>query len=84
MDTTGVSGTEATPMDANTETLLRFRDVRAITGLRPHTLTRRLQRAGVDYFVDTHDKRQRMIDVRDLPRLIAPEPVKKHVAKVAA
>ena len=84
MDTAGVSGTEATPMDANTETLLRFRDMRAITGLRPHTLTRRLQRAGVDYFVDGTDRRQRMIDVRDLPRLIAPEPVKKHVAKVAA
>jgi hypothetical protein len=64
-------------METPTNTLLRFRDVRAVTGLAPHTLTRRLQRAGVDYFVDTHDKRQRMIDVRDLPRLIAPEPVKR-------
>ena len=70
-------------MDANTETLLRFREVRAITGLRPHTLTRRLQRAGVDYFVDGHDKRMRMIDVRDLPRLIAPEPVKRRGASPA-
>lgn len=64
-------------MDASTNTLIRFRDVRTVTGLKPHTLTRRLQRAGVDYFVDAHDKRQRMIDVRDLPRLIAPEPVKR-------
>ena len=64
-------------MDANTETLLRFREVRAITGLRPHTLTRRLQRANVDYFVDGVDKRMRMIDVKDLPRLIAPEPTKR-------
>lgn len=64
-------------MDATTSTLIRFRDVRTVTGLAPHTLTRRLQRAGVDYFIDTHDKRQRMIDVRDLPRLIAPEPVKR-------
>jgi len=77
MDTAGVSGTEATPMDANTETLLRFREVRAITGLRPHTLTRRLQRANVDYFVDGVDKRMRMINVKDLPRLIAPEPAKR-------
>jgi len=84
MGTTNVSGTEATPMDANPETLLRFREVRTITGLKPHTLTRRLQRAGVDYFVDAHDKRQRMIDVRDLPRLIAPEPVAKRRGRSAA
>ncbi len=64
-------------MDANPETLLRFREVRAITGLRPYTLTRRLERAGIAYFVDGHDRRQRMIDVRDLPRLIAPEPIKR-------
>jgi len=83
MDTAGVSGTEATPMDANTETLLRFREVRAITGLRPHTLTRRLRRAGVSYFIDGFDKRQRMIDVRDLPRLIAPEPVRRRGDSVA-
>ena len=83
MDTAGVSGTEATPMDANTETLLRFREVRAITGLRPHTLTRRLQRANVDYYVDGFDKRMRMIDVRDLPRLIAPEPVRRRGDSVA-
>jgi hypothetical protein len=79
-----VSGTEATPMDANTNTLIRFRDVRTVTGLKPHTLTRRLQRTGVDYFVDAHDKRQRMIDVRDLPRLIAPEPVKRDRGDTAA
>ena len=71
-------------METPTSTLIRFRDVRTITGLRPHTLTRRLQRAGVDYFVDTHDKRQRMIDVRDLPRLIAPEPVAKRRGDTAA
>ncbi len=72
-----MSGPAASRLAATTETLLRFRDVRAITGLRPHTLTRRLQRAGVDYFVDGTDRRQRMIHVRDLPRLIAPEPLKR-------
>ncbi len=71
-------------MDANPGTLLRFREVRAITGLRPYTLTRHLERAGIAYFVDGHDRRQRMIDVRDLPRLIAPEPVAKRRARTAA
>ncbi len=59
----------------DTSHLVRFSDVRKATGLRPHTLTRRLQRAGVQYFVDAHDKRQRMIDIRDLPRLTQVEPV---------
>ena len=59
----------------DTQHLIRFHAVRQATGLRPHTLTRRLQRAGVQYFVDAHDKRQRMIDVRDLPKLTQVEPV---------
>ncbi len=71
-------------MNPNPETLLRFREVRAITGLRPYTLTRRLERAGINYFVDGHDRRQRMIDVRDLPRLITPEPVAKRRGGSAA
>jgi hypothetical protein len=57
--------------------LVRFRTIREVTGLKPYTLTRRLQRAGVEYFIDGLDKRQRTIDVRDLPRLIAPEPAKR-------
>lgn len=62
-------------MDTQHQHLIRFREVRLATGLKPHTLTRRLQRTGVQYFVDAHDKRQRMIDVRDLPRLTQIEPV---------
>ncbi len=58
-----------------TQHLVRFADVRKATGLLPHTLTRRIQRAGVQAFVDGRDKRQRMIDVRDLPRLTQVEPV---------
>ncbi len=64
-------------MEAPTNNLIRFSDVRKATGLRPHTLTRRLQRANVDYFIDGRDKRMRMIDVRDLPRLTAVEPIKR-------
>ncbi len=57
--------------------LVRFRTVREVTGLKPYALTRRLQRTNVDYYIDGFDKRQRSIDVKDLPRLIAPEPVKR-------
>ena len=67
----------------DTQHLIRFHAVRQATGLRPHTLTRRLQRAGVEYFVDGKDRRQRMIDVRDLPKLTAIEPVAKR-ARTAA
>jgi len=70
-------------MDAPTSTLIRFCDVRTVTGLAPHTLTRRLQRANVDYFIDGLDKRQRTIDVKDLHRLIAPEPAKRRGASAA-
>ncbi len=61
----------------DTQHLVRFSDVRKATGLQPHTLTRRLQRAGVQYFVDGFDKRQRMIDIRDLPKLTQVELVAK-------
>jgi len=61
----------------DSDNLVRFSTVRKVTGLQPYALTRRLQRTGIEYFIDGHDKRQRMIDVRDLPRLIAPEPVKR-------
>jgi hypothetical protein len=57
--------------------LVRFSTVRQVTGMKPYALTRRLQRTGIHYFVDGLDKRQRSIDVRDLPRLIEPEPVKR-------
>ncbi len=67
----------------DTQHLIRFRAVRQATGLKPHPLTRRLQRAGVEYFIDSHDKRQRMIDVRDLPKLTAIEPVTRRESTAA-
>jgi len=66
-----------------TNYLIQFSDVRKATGLLPHTLTRRIQRTGVEYFTDAHDKRQRMIDVRDLPRLTAIEPKKRRGPSLA-
>jgi len=64
-------------MEAPIGSLIRFSDVRKVTGLRPHPLTRRLQRANVDYFIDRYDKRQRCLDAKDLPLLIASEPVRR-------
>ncbi len=60
-----------------TNHLVRFSDVRRATGLRPHVLTRRIQRTGIQSFVDGKDRRQRLIDIRDLPRLTAIEPVRR-------
>ena len=62
-------------MDASN--LIRYRAVREATGLSARVLNYRVQRAGVQSFVDGKDRRQRLLDVRDLPRLIAPEPVKR-------
>ncbi len=67
----------------DTNHLVRFSDVRRATGLRPHVLTRRIQRAGIQAFVDGKDRRQRLIDIRDLPKLTAIEPVAKR-ARTAA
>ncbi len=59
----------------DTTHLVRFSDVRKATGLRPHVLTRRIQRAGIQSFIDGKDRRQRLIDIRDLPKITAVEPV---------
>ena len=64
--------------------LIRYRLVREATGLSPRVLNYRVQRAGVQAFIDGTDRRQRLLDVRDLPRLIAPEPVAKRRGDTAA
>lgn len=66
-----------------TNHLVRFSDVRKATGLQPHVLTRRIQQTGIQSFIDGKDRRQRMIDVRDLPKLTAIEPVAKRASTAA-
>ena len=61
----------------DTSNLIRYRVVREVTGLSARVLNYRVQRAGVQAYIDGTDRRQRLLDVRDLPRLIAPEPVAK-------
>ncbi len=66
----------------DTSNLISYRKVRALTGLSPRVLHWRVQRAGVQAFVDGKDRRQRMLDARDLPRLTAIEPVAKRGEEV--
>jgi len=68
-------------MDASN--LIRYRVVREVTGLSARVLNYRVQRAGVQAFIDGTDRRQRLLDARDLPRLIAPEPVKRRGGSAA-
>ncbi len=66
-----------------TNYLIQFSDVRRVTGLSPHVLTRRIQRAGVECFTDAHNTRQRLMDVRDLPKLTAIKPKKRRGPELA-
>ena len=61
----------------DTSNLISYRKVREVTGLSPRVLNWRVQRAGVQAFVNGHDRRQRMLDVRDLPKLTQIEPVRR-------
>ncbi len=62
-------------MDASN--LIRYRVVREVTGLSARVLNYRVQRAGVQAYIDGTDRRQRLLDVRDLPKLTQIEPVAK-------
>jgi hypothetical protein len=68
----------------DTSNLIRYRVVREATGLSPRVLNYRVRRAGIQAYVDSRDQRQRMIDVRDLPRLTEIEPVPKRRGDSAA
>jgi hypothetical protein len=61
----------------DTSNLISYRKVREVTGLSPRVLNWRVQRAGVQAFVNGHDRRQRMLDARDLPKLVLIEPLKR-------
>jgi hypothetical protein len=53
------------------EQLIPFAEVRERTGLRPNVLSTRLQRLGVISYVDPKDTRRRLLDVRDIEKLVA-------------
>ena len=61
----------------DTSNLIRYRVVREVTGLSARVLNYRVQRAGVQAYIDGTDRRQRLLDVRDLPKLTQIEPVQR-------
>ncbi len=67
----------------DTGNLISYRKVRYLTGLSPRVLNYRVQRAGVQAYIDGTDRRQRLLDVRDLAKLTPIEPVAKRTRTAA-
>jgi len=67
----------------DTTSLITYRQARQALGLSPRVLNWRVARAGIQAYVDGRDRRRRLLDARDLPRLIAPEPVRRRGDSVA-
>ena len=61
----------------DTTSLITYRQARQALGLSPRVLNWRVARAGVTAYVDGRDRRRRMLDARDLPKLVLIEPVKR-------
>ena len=68
----------------DTSNLISYRKVRVLTGLSPRVLHWRVQRAGLQAYINGNDRRQRMLDVRDLSKLTRIEPVTRAEPVVAA
>ena len=58
-----------------TSTLISYKQAREVLGLSPRVLNWRVARAGVQAYIDGKDRRRRLLDARDLPKLILIEPV---------
>ena len=61
----------------DTSNLIRYRVVREATGLSARVLNYRVRRAGIQAYVDGTDRRQRLLDIRDLPKLTQIELVQR-------
>ncbi len=61
----------------DTSTLITYRQARQALGLSPRVLNWRVARADVQVYVDGRDRRRRLLDARDLPKLVLIEPVKR-------
>ncbi len=68
----------------DTSGLVTYRQARQALGLSPRVLHWRVQRSGVQAFVDGRDRRRRLLDARDLPKLVLIEPVVKRQESSAA
>lgn len=70
---------EVTTVD-NTSSLIGFREARAALGLSARVLNWRIERAGIEKYIDGRDRRRRLLDARDLPKLIIHEPAPRSTA----
>lgn len=61
----------------DTSNLIRYRVVREATGLSARVLNYRVTRAGIPAYIDGMDRRQRLLDIRDLPKLTQVELVQR-------
>lgn len=69
-------------MDAQSE-LIPYNEAIRISSLSRRTWYERIKEAGIVVYQDGRDRRQRLIDVRDLPKLTAIEPVVKRAQTAA-
>ena len=67
----------------DTSTLITYRQARQALGLSPRVLNWRVARADVQVYVDGRDRRRRLLDARDLPKLVLIEPVKRRGGSAA-
>lgn len=58
-------------------TLLPYSEVLERTGIAKRTLINRLAEEGITVYIDGRDRRRRLIDARDLPKLVKPRPVER-------
>jgi hypothetical protein len=56
---------------------LTYQEIMEVTGLPRRTMLDRIEREGMQIYVDGRDKRRRSLDVRDVARLVSIEPVKR-------
>ncbi len=61
----------------DTTSLITYRQARQALGLSPRVLNWRVARSGVQAYVDGRDRRRRLLDARDLPKLVLIEPVQR-------
>lgn len=61
----------------NAKNLIPYAEVEARIGIARRTLQDRIASEGITVYIDGRDRRRRLIDVRDLPKLMEPRPVER-------
>lgn len=59
---------------------ISYREVEMRLGIARRTLQERIQLEGIQTYRDGRDRRRRLIDARDLPKLMEPQPVERRLA----